>query len=204
MLVVVVENSVQGGGTQIQKGVVSRLLLLPTCVAIEEIVDLVRYFWGGQTRQINEMTYLHNVNDYVGRQICMRVHVCVCVNASVHAYTCVCYYLKNTEPRTWRKVAWVIHFTFAPSGFGFLFCKMKAFEQSISKVNFSSNIRCLYPCFLKLQSLRPKLIDEYFTGQCDPREAGGREMQLGRGQSQRKGVHRRAGGWMCLGTQWVL
>lgn len=44
MQVVVVEHPVQGGGAQVQEGVVGRLLLLPAGVAVEEIVDLVRYF----------------------------------------------------------------------------------------------------------------------------------------------------------------
>lgn len=44
MLVIVVEDSMQSGGTQIQKGVVGSLLLLATGVAIEEVVDLVCYF----------------------------------------------------------------------------------------------------------------------------------------------------------------
>lgn len=45
MLVVVVKDSVQAGGTQVQQSVVGCLLLLATGVAIEEIVDLVCYFW---------------------------------------------------------------------------------------------------------------------------------------------------------------
>lgn len=44
MLVVVVKDSVKGGGAQVQESVVGRLLLLPAGVAIEEIVDLVCYF----------------------------------------------------------------------------------------------------------------------------------------------------------------
>lgn len=44
MLVVVVKDSVKGGGAQVQEGVVGRLLFLPAGVAIEEIVDLVCYF----------------------------------------------------------------------------------------------------------------------------------------------------------------
>lgn len=44
MLVVVEEDSVKGGGAQVQEGVIGRLLLLPAGVAIEEIVDLVGYF----------------------------------------------------------------------------------------------------------------------------------------------------------------
>lgn len=44
MLVIVVEDSMKGGGAQVQKGVVGRLLLLPAGVAVEEIVDLVCYF----------------------------------------------------------------------------------------------------------------------------------------------------------------
>lgn len=42
----------QSGGTQIQKGVVGSLLLLAAGVAIEEIVDLVCYFWEGKKRQV--------------------------------------------------------------------------------------------------------------------------------------------------------
>ena len=44
MLVIVVEDSMESWGAQIQKRVVGRLLLLPTGIAIEEIVDLVCYF----------------------------------------------------------------------------------------------------------------------------------------------------------------
>ena len=43
VLVIVVEDSMESGGAQIQECVVGGLLLLPTGVAIEEIVDLVCY-----------------------------------------------------------------------------------------------------------------------------------------------------------------
>lgn len=45
MLVVVVKDSVQAGGTQVQQSVVGCLLLLAAGVAVEEVVDLVCYFW---------------------------------------------------------------------------------------------------------------------------------------------------------------
>lgn len=45
VLVVVVKDSVQAGGTQVQQSVVSCLLLLTAGVAVEEVVDLVCYFW---------------------------------------------------------------------------------------------------------------------------------------------------------------
>lgn len=45
VLVVVVKDAVQAGGAQVQQSVVGCLLLLATGVAIEEVVDLVCYFW---------------------------------------------------------------------------------------------------------------------------------------------------------------
>lgn len=47
-----VEDTMQSRGTQIQKGVVGSLLLLSTGVAVEEIVDLVCYFWGGKKSEV--------------------------------------------------------------------------------------------------------------------------------------------------------
>lgn len=45
MLVVVVKDTVEAGGAQVQQSVVGCLLLLATRVAVEEVVDLVCYFW---------------------------------------------------------------------------------------------------------------------------------------------------------------
>lgn len=45
VLVVVVKDSVEAGGAQVQQSVVGCLLLLAAGVAIEEVVDLVCYFW---------------------------------------------------------------------------------------------------------------------------------------------------------------
>lgn len=39
-----VEHTVEGGSTQVHQSVVGRLLLLPTGVAIEEVIDLIGYF----------------------------------------------------------------------------------------------------------------------------------------------------------------
>lgn len=47
MLVVVEEDPVQARRAQVQQSVVGCLLLLAAGVAIEEIVDLVCYFWVG-------------------------------------------------------------------------------------------------------------------------------------------------------------
>ena len=59
-------------GAQIQKRVVGRLLLLPTGIAIEEIVDLVCYFWQGEKRHINKILYM-----------CVSGCVCVCTHAKL-------------------------------------------------------------------------------------------------------------------------
>lgn len=45
VLVVVVKDSVEAGGAQVQQSVVGCLLLLAARVAVEEVVDLVCYFW---------------------------------------------------------------------------------------------------------------------------------------------------------------
>lgn len=45
VLVVVVQDSVEAGGAQVQQSVVGCLLLLAARVAVEEVVDLVCYFW---------------------------------------------------------------------------------------------------------------------------------------------------------------
>lgn len=47
-LVVVVEHAAKRRSTQIHQSVVGRLLLLPTGVTVEQVVDLIRYFWKGK------------------------------------------------------------------------------------------------------------------------------------------------------------
>lgn len=47
-LVVVVEHAVEGGSAQVHQGVVGRLLLLAAGVTVEEVVDLISYFWKGR------------------------------------------------------------------------------------------------------------------------------------------------------------
>ena len=75
VLVIVVEDSMESGGAQIQKRVVGRLLLLPAGIAIEEIVDLVCYFWQWEKRHINKILY---------------VCVCLCVCArTLSCFSCV-------------------------------------------------------------------------------------------------------------------
>lgn len=75
---------------------------------------------------------------------------------------------------------------------------MKAFKENLCKVNFSDNILCLYPCLLKIQSLRQKLIDWYVIGKCNPREAGGRteRSEAGKEAAWREASTLRSG-WLC-------
>lgn len=40
-----VEHAVEGGSAQVHQGVVGRLLLLAAGVTVEEVVDLISYFW---------------------------------------------------------------------------------------------------------------------------------------------------------------
>jgi len=77
MLVIVVEDSMESGGAQIQKRVVGCLLLLPTGIAIEEIVDLVCYFWQGEKRHINKILYM-----------CVSGCVCVCA-CTLSCFSCL-------------------------------------------------------------------------------------------------------------------
>ena len=50
-LVVVVEHPVEGGRGLLHQGVVRRLLLLTAGVAVEQVVDLIRYLWRGLDSQ---------------------------------------------------------------------------------------------------------------------------------------------------------
>lgn len=50
-LVVVVEDAVQRGSSQVHQRVVGRLLLFAAGVAIEQVIDLVSYFWSGEKKK---------------------------------------------------------------------------------------------------------------------------------------------------------
>lgn len=85
-LVVVVEHTVERGSTQVHQSVVGRLLLLPTGVAIEQVVDLIRYFWKGkrstiicQHRQLHMVPQVHKPFLFPGRQM-----LACCDNPSRH------------------------------------------------------------------------------------------------------------------------
>lgn len=49
----------EGGSSQVHQSVVGRLLLLPTGVTVEQVIDLVSYFWNGKNNR--RSTTLSNV-----------------------------------------------------------------------------------------------------------------------------------------------